>query len=164
MAALNRTFPLTQINNIAMSISHHLNFNMTGLLDIFFDKDSGVTKTRPRFIGCPLKAVAAISLIPGHTHTLTTAASRRLKHNGITHSGTDLNRMIGIAHHIGETRNTVNTGFFGYELRGNFIAHRLNGFFAWANKHDTRSIQCIMELAVLRQETISRMHCVSTTI
>ena len=147
-----------------MGISHHLNFNMTGLLDIFFDKDSGVTKTRPRFIGGTLKTIATIHLIPGHTHAFTTATSRSLKHNGITHFSTNLNRMVGIAHYIGETRNTVNTGFFSYELRRNFIAHRLNGFFARANKYNARSIQCIMELAVLREKSITRMHRICTTV
>ena len=50
MATLDRTFPLTQINHIAMFVAQHLNFNMARFFDKFFNEYTIVTKAGPGFI------------------------------------------------------------------------------------------------------------------
>ena len=44
VAALDRTFPLTQINHIAVAVAQYLNFNMSRLFNVFFNEDSVITK------------------------------------------------------------------------------------------------------------------------
>jgi hypothetical protein len=44
MAPLNRTFSLTQMNKMAMFITQNLDFNVTGILDQFFQVNSIIAK------------------------------------------------------------------------------------------------------------------------
>ena len=123
MTALNRTFALAQINDIAMAIGHNLNFNMAWLLNIFLNKDPGIAKAGTGFVGRTLETVSAIRVIPSHTHTLAAATRRSFKHHRVANSGTNLYCMIGISNHICIAGNTVDPGLFSDQLRGDFIAH-----------------------------------------
>ena len=158
VTALNGALPLTQINHIAVAIGHNLNLNMPRLLNIFFNKNAGIAKAGAGLIGGTLKAIAAVSLVPGHAHAFTATTGRGFEHHRVANTIADLHRMVGIAHHICVTANTANPGFFSNQFRGDFIAHRLNGFFARANKDNPRIVQRVAKLAVFREKTIARMH------
>ena len=94
-----------------MSIRHYLNFNMTRLLNIFFNKYSSITEAGARLISGTFKSISAFFLIPGHTHTFTATSSGSFKHYWVTNLSADLHGMACIANHISVTRDTVHTRF-----------------------------------------------------
>ena len=116
VTALNRALTLTQINHIAMAVGHHLNFNMSRLLNIFFNKDSRVAKTGTGFVSGTLKTVAALIFVHRHAHAFTSATGGRFKHHRITNTGTDFHCVLGIANHVGVTGNAVHPRFLSNQF------------------------------------------------
>ena len=115
MTALNRTFPLTNINAVAVTISQYLNFYVARLLDKFFDEDAVVTEGGFCFRGCPLKTLPGFSIIMGDAHPLT-AAGRCLEHDGVADFTGDFNSLIGVFDDAHMTGNGRDAGFIGQFL------------------------------------------------
>ena len=83
MAPLDRAFALAQIDDIAMLIAEHLDFDMARLLNKFLDEHPIITETGQAFTLGRFETVAHILLIPGETHTFAAATSRRFHHDRI---------------------------------------------------------------------------------
>ena len=63
MPPLQRTFPFAQMNDVAVAIGQHLNFDVPRLLDVFFDEHALVAERRAGFIRGPLESVAALIVV-----------------------------------------------------------------------------------------------------
>ena len=150
MATLNRALTLAEIDDVAVRVGHHLNFDMSRFLNKFFDKDTVVAKAGARLAASALKTIATILLVPSHAHALATATGRRLDHHRIANVGADSNRMIGVDHHIGVTWYGANTSFFGNQFGSDFITHRLDGVLTGANKGNTSDVERIAKIGVFR--------------
>ena len=96
MSALHRTFPLAQINNIAMTIPKHLNFNMARRDNKFFNKDTVIAKGICRFCHGRTHRLWQLCLIMDHPHAFAAAASRSLDHYRIADRGRRNQRFINI--------------------------------------------------------------------
>ena len=83
VAPLDRAFPLEEVDDMAVFIAQHLNFDVAGAFDEFLDEDAVVAETG---LGLGLhgrEALLDVLAVPGDADTLAAAAGRRLQHHRI---------------------------------------------------------------------------------
>src|SRR5687767_11079972 len=83
MPPLNRTFPLAQVNGVSVFVSHDLEFDMSGPVDVFLDvavrNSERVCRLR---LGC-LKGHGKIVPVAYDAHSSPTAAGNGLDNDRI---------------------------------------------------------------------------------
>ena len=145
VAALDRTFPLVQINAVAMRIAQNLNFDMARLGHEFLDENPIIAKAVRRFVLRRLKAFPRLFVIPGDPHSLAAAPGRRLDHHRIADLVRDLHRLVRIldqAHIAGHRRHV---GLLRDLLGGDLVAHRLDRPHRRADKRNALGLQRLGE-------------------
>ena len=73
-----------------MTVGQDLEFDVTGLIDVFFDVDIAVTKGLFRFISGGMELFGEGNVIVGDTHAATTATCNRLNDDWIANLTGDL--------------------------------------------------------------------------
>ena len=158
MTALQRAFPFAQIEDVAVAVAQHLNFNMAWLFDVFLDEYAVVAKGGAGFIGGTLEAVHAFIVIPGDAHPLAATASARFEHDRIADAAGDLQGMVAIPDNIGIAGYGADPGFLGQNLGGDLVAHRIDGFHLRADEDDPFLFQRFAKSWPLRQEPVTGMY------
>src|SRR5207248_414304 len=74
VAALDRAFALTQIDDVAVLIAEHLDLDVPRLLDIFFDEHAVVAEAGEPLALHAIEALAHVLLGPRKAHALAAAA------------------------------------------------------------------------------------------
>ena len=156
--ALDRAFPLVQIDAIAVLVGQHLNFNVARLGDEFLNENPVIAKARRRLVLRRLEALARLLVVPRNPHALATAPGAGLDHHRIADLTRDFHRLIGIGDQAHIARNRRHPGLLGDLLRGDLVPHRLNRGARRADKHHARLFQSGSKVHVFRQEPIARMH------
>ena len=134
VAALQGTITLPQMNDVAVLIPQQLNFDVTGLQQIFFHVHIGIAKVR---LGLDLGQIEQLGHVFGpfgDFHALAAAAARGLHQNGKTNLFgercgflTIFQNPLGSGDH-GNAR--ADHGVFGAD----FIPHHLNMFRRWPDE------------------------------
>ena len=164
VAALDRAFPLVEVDGIAVTITEHLNFDVTGLRHELLNENAIVAEGVCRLILGRLKALARFLIIPRDPHPLAAATGRGLDHHRIADLVRDLDRFIGVldqAHVAGHGRHIR---LLGNLLGGDLVAHGLNRPLGRADKGHAGGFQSLGEFRVLRQEAIARMHGLGASV
>src|SRR5262249_43496996 len=99
IAALDRAFALAEMDDIAVLVAEHLNFDMARLPDIFLDENAVVAKARLRLGFRRVEAFLHLFAAIGDAHALAAAAGRRLDHHRIADLVGDLCRLFGVLDH-----------------------------------------------------------------
>ncbi len=127
MTALQRALTLVQVHDIAVTIGHHLDFDVARLFDELFHEDAIVTEARTRFVCGALETVAALVIVTCDTHAFATTTRAGLEHDGVANVSRDLHGVIAITQHIGEPGDRIDASLIGQFLRRDFVAHRFDG-------------------------------------
>src|SRR5690606_25168416 len=125
--ALDRTFAFAQIDHVAMQIAQHLDPDVARLGDEFFDKDAVAPEGRFRRVARKLEAFTGLLVVPGDAHALAAAASRRLDHPRIADLLRDAHSFLRVFDQAHVTGHGGNTSGGSDLLRGDLVAHCLDG-------------------------------------
>ena len=90
MPALQRAVALAEMNDIAMPIAEHLNFDVARRCDIFLDQNAARTKRRCGLANCPFERIIKGGVGVDTAHASAAAAGRRLYQDRIA----DLVRLL----------------------------------------------------------------------
>src|SRR4029077_11008054 len=158
IAALDRTFALAEIDDVAMLVAQHLNFDMARVGYEFFHENTFVAKRRLRFRAGAGEAFRNFSLAAGDAHTLAAAARARLDHDRITDVLGDPVRLDGDLDH-------PEMAWYGRHLGGrsrllgfNLVAHGGDGFWIWADENNAGCRQGLWKSFTLGQEPVAGMY------
>ena len=138
MPPLQRTFAFAEMDHIAKAVGQHLDFDVSRLFDVFFDEHAIVAETGSRFVGGPLKSVAAFVVVVGQTHPLAAAAGTGLEHHRIADLAGDPNRVFRIVNHVGVAGHGVDARLLGELLGGDLVAHARQGVGLGTDEDDAR--------------------------
>ena len=158
VATLDGTFALAQINHIAMLVAEHLNFDVAGIDDEFFDEDPVVAKGRARLGLGAGEAFSHLVAAPGDAHALAPAPGRGLEHDGIADLVGNCHRVRGVLDHAQIPRHGRDLGGVGEFLRLDLVAHGGDGVGIGADEDDPCLRQRPGEGLALRQEAVAGMH------
>ena len=111
VAALDRTFALVQVNDIAMLVAQYLDFDMARAFDELLDEDAIVAEAGQAFALGRFKAFADILFIIGKPHPLATATGRRLHHHRVADLVGDFDGMFGVVNDADEARHDIDARF-----------------------------------------------------
>ena len=157
VAALDRAFALAQIDDVAVLVAEHLDFDMAGIDDEFLDEDAIVAE---RGFRLRLRAREAFGDLParmGDPHALAAAARRGLDHHGIADLVGDPGRMLGAVDHAeiaGHGRHVRGVReFLGFDL----VAHRLDRAAVGADEDDAGLLQRGGESRAFGEKAIAGM-------
>ncbi len=158
IAPLDRTFPLAQIDTVAMRIAQDLDFNVPRLGDKFLDEDAIIAKAAGRFVLGALEPLARFIVVPGDPHPLAAAPGAGLDHHRVANLIGDFHRFLGVFDQPHVAGHGADIGFLCDLLGGNLVAHRFDGPHRRADKGDALGLKRLREFRVFRQEPIARMH------
>ena len=83
VAPLDRAFPLSQIDPVAVAVAKHLNFDVAGLGHEFFDENPVIPKGICRFVLGALETLTRFFVIPRDPHPFAATAGGCLDHHRI---------------------------------------------------------------------------------
>jgi hypothetical protein len=158
IAALDRTFALAEVNDIAVLVAKHLNFDMARIGDEFLDEDAVVTETGFRF-----RARARISfrnLVAGvrNAHALAATAGGGLDHDGVADLFRDLHRLLVILDDAEVARHGRDLGLGGGLLAFDLVAHRRHRLGIGADEHNPGLLDRRREGRTFRQEAVAGVY------
>ena len=149
MAALDRTFTLVQVKNVAVLIAQYLDLDMARILDELLDENAIIAEAVEPFALCRFEAFAHILLGIGKSHTLAATASAGLHHHWIADVIADLHRMIGVINFADIARHDIDARFLCKFLAFDLVAHCRNGIHRRADKGDPFLLQRFDEARTL---------------
>ena len=156
VAALDRAFALAEIDHVAMLVAEHLDFDVAGIDDEFFDEDAIVAE---RGFGLGLGEIETFrdfGLRMRDPHALAAAAGGSLDHHGIADLVGDLHRVLFVLDDAEMARHGRDFGLRGRLLGFDLVAHRGDGAGIGADEDDAGLLQARAETPRARTGSRSR--------
>ena len=158
IAALDRTFALAEIDDMAVLVAEHLDFDMARIGDEFLDEDAVVAEARFRFGTGAGKTVRHFVTRMGNAHALAAAAGGGLDHHRIADLVGDLGGLLLVlddAEIAGHGRNfRRGRGLLAFDL----VAHRGDRFGIGPDESDAGLGERHRKGFALGEKAIARMH------
>ena len=156
--SLDRTFTLSQMNDITIFIPHNLYLNMMWVFYIFFDIDSVITKRSPGFRLRQTESRLHFLFGAYQTHPLPSTSGKCFQHDRITDFLSHLFHFLDSLHRrfcSGHNRKSCFTH--------NFTGFRLDSHFSYnvgtrTNKNHSFFFATTSKIRIFRQESVSRMN------
>ncbi len=95
MAALDRTFALVEIDDVAVLIAEDLDLDMARVLDEFLDEHALVAEGIEAFALGRLEPFLHVGVVPGEPHALPASACAGLHHHRIADVVGPFERVLG---------------------------------------------------------------------
>src|SRR5215831_606053 len=164
IAPLDRTFTLAEIDDVAMFIAQHLNFDMSRIRDKFFYENTFIAERRPGLRTRASEAFSNFRHVVGDAHPLSPASRACLDHDRITDVAGDLDCLDFVLDHPQMARHRRHLGGRCRLLRFNLVSHGGNGFWIWANKNDAGCRQGLWKGFALGQEPVTGVYGFSAAL
>mmetsp|Transcript_20328 Transcript_20328/g.42620 ORF Transcript_20328/g.42620 Transcript_20328/m.42620 type:complete len:211 (-) Transcript_20328:453-1085(-) len=149
------------MHDVATAISQTLDFNVSGLFDVLFDKASSIAKGGGGFIGRLGKHGSQIIGRGDNANAATSPTHECLDNDGImtlmVGIGNPIGGFIGRRKGFGTSGDHGDFGFNGASPCGRFISKGLQIFHRRSDKGNTGFLQGRGKLFIFRQESISWM-------
>ncbi len=158
VAALDRALALAEIDDVAVGVAEHLDFDMPRLFDVLLNEDAIIAKARFCFARCTAEAVADLIVIGGDAHALAAAAGGGLDHDRVADIASDADRGIAVGYDIEITGDGRDAGGTGQLFRLDLVAHRHDRVRSRTDKDDPGLLQRRRECRVFREKTVAGMH------
>ena len=159
MAALDRAFPLVQINHVALAVAHQLDLDVARFLDKLFDEHAVVTKAVARFIAARGESFKRFLVVKSHAQPLAAAARAGFDHHRVADALGNFNRPLRRFNRIVHTGNAVHPRRCRELFRFDLVAHGSNRVVLGADEHNAFFFHPLGKRGVLAQKTIAGMHC-----
>ena len=130
--------------------------------NILFNEDSTITERADSLILGELETLFGILVIIGNSHAFATTSSASLDHNWVTNFVGNAQNLSHIFDLIEEAWHASYSSTFRQLFGFNFVSHGNDSFRSRSNEFNIGSLEQLLELRVLRQEAIARMHGLST--
>ena len=164
VSPLYTTVPLEQVHDVAMRIGQHLNLNVPGFADVFFNKNRAVPEGTDGFAHGAVHLLGKFFGAFYDAHAFTAATGSRFDED----RKADLLRgALGFLH----VRNgVIDTGHHGYVvvfdgfLGRQLIAHHFDGVRPWSDEDDPGFGHFLGEDRVFAQEPVPRMDRIGSGI
>ena len=158
VAALDRAFALAEIDHVAVLVAEHLDFDMAGIDDEFFDEDAVVAE-RGLCLGLgEVEALGDLALRMRDPHALAAAAGGGLDHHGIADLVGDLHRVLVVLDDAEMARHGRDLGLRSRLLGFDLVAHRGDRARIGADEDDAGRLQRARKRFALGQEAVAGMH------
>ena len=158
VAALDRTFALAEIDHVAMLVAEHLDFDVTGIDDEFFDEDAVVAERRLRLGLGEIETFGDFGGRMRDPHALAAAAGGSLDHDGIADLVGDLHRMLFVLDDAEMPRHRRDVGLRGGLLGFDLVAHGGDGAGVGSDEDDAGRFERARKGFALGQEAVAGMH------
>ena len=157
MAALDRTFALAKMNDVAVLIAEDLDFDVTRTGNEFFDEDPAIAERGFGFDAARAKPSAMPSANSTIRIPLPPPPAEALIITGLSDCLGDLFRSCRVINDAGKAWHDCDAGGLSEPFGFDLIAHRLDGSDVGANESDVGFLQCLRERRLLRQKPIARV-------
>ena len=158
IAALDGTFALAEINHVAVLVAEHLDFDVAGIDDEFFDEDPVVAERGLGFGPGKTKSFGDFGSRIGDPHSLAAAAGGSLDHDGIADRVRDLHGVPFVLDHAEMPRHGrhigLRRGFLGLDL----VAHRGDRARIGADEDDAGLGKRARKGLAFGKESVTGMH------
>src|SRR5688572_26198884 len=139
IAPLDRTFALAQMDDIAVLVAQHLDFDVAWMVDVFLDEEPIIAERGCRLGTGTRKALSELTGGAGNSHAFAAAAGRSLDHHGKTDAGCNQLSLGRRSNNADMTRHDGHTRGGCELLRFDLVAHAPNGAWIRADEHDACS-------------------------
>src|SRR5262249_44620104 len=158
VAALDRAFALAEMNDVAVLVTEHLDFNMARINDEFLDEQPIVAEGGFGFRTRARKTLGDLGLGTRDPHALAAAACRCLDHHRISDLVRDLHRVLDVSDHAKMTGNGGHFGLRRRPLAFDLVAHGGDRLGIGTDEDDAGLRQRLGEGLALGQKAVARMH------
>ncbi len=136
VAALDRTFPLEEVNGVAVVIGQDLELDMVGRFDVFFNVNRVVAEGRPGFGAGRPDGIQYFVLFLDQPHPFSSAAGRCFDHHRQPDFPDHGKGFVFVADRFGRPRNNGHPGCDHVFSRRYLIAHRPDRIARRADEND----------------------------
>src|SRR5260221_6965108 len=158
VAALDRTFALTKVDQVAGGITEHLDFDVARLLQQAFKEDGGITESRLGLAPGARQLFRKVDSIVHFAHALAATTGGGFDEQGkagvlrlAQQYGVELALSI-IARHRGHV------DCLRQLLGGDLGSHQAHGVSRWADEDDASLLACFNEADIFGEEAVARMN------
>src|SRR6266581_516531 len=159
MAALHRAVALAEPDGAAVGVGKYLDLDVARILEELLHVDHRIAEGRRRFGARRIDRIDQRRLGVHHAHAATAATSRRLDDDGITDGAADAHDLLDL---VGQrplrTGHARYAGGFHGVLGADLVAHQADRFRPRADEHESRLLDPLGEIGVLREEAVARMN------
>src|SRR5687768_9610214 len=149
MAALHGTFPFTEIDGVAVFVSQNLEFDMTGVLKVFFSIHGGAAECRLSFVTGYDYGIRQCGFGIYDTHSAAPAPSSSFNDDGVADRTSDASDLFhGFRQCPIGTRNARDACLFHGILGADLVAHQADCFSARANKDNAAFVYMFVILGL----------------
>ena len=145
------------MGHMAVFVTHHLNLNMPGLFNIFFNINFGVSKSRFCFRAAGLKSLGQGKVRMSHSHTASAAAGRGFNNDRILNALGNFQRVLFVFHRSVAAGSGGRSGFFRHSDGLNLVAHQAHHFRFWSDKLNLAAGANFGEVGVFSQKAVAGM-------
>ncbi|MGY3233966.1 hypothetical protein ACVMAJ_000856 [Bradyrhizobium sp. USDA 4448] len=157
IAALDRAFALAEIDHVAMLVAEHLNLDMAGIDDEFFDEDAVVAERGLGFGLGEIEAFGDLGFGMRNAHALAATAGRGLDHHGIADLVGDPHRVLVVLDDAEIAGHGRDLGFGRRLLGFDLVAHRGDRAGVGTDEDDAGCFQRPRKRLALGQEAVAGM-------
>ena len=158
VAALDGAFALVQVDDVAVLVAHHLDFDVARLGDEFLHEQAVVAERGLGFVLRRLDRLNEFAFLVNDAKPFAAAAGRSLHHHRIADLGRDLLGVFGIPDFADIAGNRVHLRgerkFLGLDL----VAHRGDGVGVRPDERDPDFRQRLRKGFALGKKTVAGMH------
>ncbi len=158
IAALDRAFALAEVDDIAVLVAKHLNFDMARIRDELFDENALIAERRLCLRARARKPLLHVGLAVRNAHALAAAPRARLDHDGIADLLRNPDGLRFIFDHPKMTGDGRHLGSRGRLLQLDLVAHRRDRLRVRPDKDDAGSRQRFRKRLALGEKTVARVH------
>jgi len=150
VAALYRTLPVVQMDDIPVRVPQYLEFDVVRFLDVFFDVDCFVPERRQSFRFSGGVRLADFAFRPDQAHTLAAAAGSRFQNDRQADFSADPFRFSGRFELALDAGHHGHAGFRHRPAGRDLVAHPFDRLRTRADERDSRHFAFSCESGVFR--------------
>src|SRR5581483_5734943 len=158
MPSLDRTFALSQMNRVPMTIGQYLELDVARLENILFKIDAIVAERAVRLTTRAFQALQEIFFTLDHSHSFPAASGGRFEQYRIADRAGLLDRFGARCYLRDRSVGRRNAEFSRERARFRFIAEEIDRFRARTDKFHSRFRYRFAKSGILAQESVSRMN------
>ena len=162
MPSLDAAFSFKEVDHIAMSVGHHLHFNMPRTGHEFLDEDRTIAERTFRLAHGTMHLLFHFCSILHHTHTFPTSTGTGFDKDRIAGFFSHIQGFFNIADSMICSRHHGNTKILHRLLGFDLTAHSFNAFRIRTDKDEPGLLHLSGESGILAEKSVTRMDGIST--
>ena len=158
MPPLDRAVPLEIMHDVAVLIPHDLDFDVLGILQVFFQKDRGVAESGQGLGGGRFEAFQQFLLIAGHPHATAATTGGGLDDDRIAALLGENQRVFFTGDGLGGSRHNRNPGLQRHGAGRDLVTQTPLDISGGSNESDAGPFAGIGEIGVFGEKAVTRVN------